>query len=537
MIRSLILTLLLASTTFAANELTALVPSSSSGVYAVIRNPANNGQGYDVTTDDGSTYLTYDRTDADQQIAMGSAIAVGVGDERQFATLPSGLSTSAEYVYDVYDSADELIGTFRFLPGYSAQSSPDVNVASVDADAIEAGDFATGAIDADALASDAASEVSSAILGASAAAFVTNGTLGAIINDLENGGRLDVIFDSTDSVVDSTATNVTTALGNTIAILADTEVIGPTGGGLTSLATQASVNTIDGIIDNIYTAFENDGGVYRLTTNAFDQAPNPDLSVVTDAIAALNDLDAAGVRAALGMATNDLDTQLDAIVQDTGTTLPSQISGISSAGTPSLLQSTTLSSVTDQRTVVLAAGSADDDAYNLRLAVITDQSTSTQKAVTWIRDYDGGTKTAYLGSTPGFTIAADDLISILAQEYRHTDINQENVPTARTFVLEPNDALGLQGDATRSLTVGDTRTFAVDFRKDLPAGGRVATVASAAISSGTSGGVTFGELGRDRGQAKVQMTGVTAGTYVIRVTVMYDTGVTAIGDVTLKVAD
>lgn len=48
----------------------------------------------------------------------------------------------------------------------------------------------------------------------------------------------------------------------------------------------------------------------------------------TKRVSDLADLDAAGTRAALGMAAADLDTQLDAILEDTGTTLPAQITDI-----------------------------------------------------------------------------------------------------------------------------------------------------------------------------------------------------------------
>jgi hypothetical protein len=43
-------------------------------------------------------------------------------------------------------------------------------------------------------------------------------------------------------------------------------------------------------------------------------------------------LDAAGVRAAIGLATANLDTQLTAILEDTGTTIPGLINADSGAG-------------------------------------------------------------------------------------------------------------------------------------------------------------------------------------------------------------
>ena len=138
------------------------------------------------------------------------------------------------------------------------------------------------------------------------------------------------------------------------AIKAVTDLL-PDAGALTSLATQASVNTIDDLLDTevaaiktvvdaiklstdnlpgdpadqsvlaglistvddfvdtevaaikavtdkLDTALELDGAVYRFTTNALEQSPT-----------GAGGLDAAGVRAAVGLASANLDTQLTAI--------------------------------------------------------------------------------------------------------------------------------------------------------------------------------------------------------------------------------
>lgn len=91
-----------------ANEITAVVAASSTGVYALVRNPTNRGQAWDVTA---GAWATYDRTDSDQQIALGSAIAIGASDEEQFANLPAALSSSVVYEFDVYDSTDERLSS------------------------------------------------------------------------------------------------------------------------------------------------------------------------------------------------------------------------------------------------------------------------------------------------------------------------------------------------------------------------------------------------------------------------------------------
>jgi hypothetical protein len=82
---------------------------------------------------------------------------------------------------------------------------------------------------------------------------------------------------------------------------------------------------------------------------------------------------------------------------------------------PQLLVSTTIATLATQVSFTLTAGSADNDAYNGAIAVITDVSTSTQKAVATISDYVGSTKTVTLSADPAiFTMAATDTIEIIA---------------------------------------------------------------------------------------------------------------------------
>jgi hypothetical protein len=95
--------------------------------------------------------------------------------------------------------------------------------------------------------------------------------------------------------------------------------IGATGSGLTSLSSQTSVNSVQttsndiytkvdtevaaikAVTDKIDTAVELDGSAYRFTTNALALAPTGSGG---------GGLDAAGVRAAIGLASANLDTQL-----------------------------------------------------------------------------------------------------------------------------------------------------------------------------------------------------------------------------------
>ena len=82
---------------------------------------------------------------------------------------------------------------------------------------------------------------------------------------------------------------------------------------------------------------------------------------------------------------------------------------------PQLLQSTTIATLASQTSFTLTAGSADDDAYNNAIAVITDQATATQKAVGTVSDYTGSTKTVTLAADPAiYTMATGDTIEIIA---------------------------------------------------------------------------------------------------------------------------
>lgn len=82
---------------------------------------------------------------------------------------------------------------------------------------------------------------------------------------------------------------------------------------------------------------------------------------------------------------------------------------------PAVLQSTTIAALTSQTVFTLTAGSADNDAYNGMLLVVTDQSTTTQKAVGTVLDYVGSTKQITLEDDPGvFTMAVGDTVDIIA---------------------------------------------------------------------------------------------------------------------------
>ena len=126
---------------------------------------------------------------------------------------------------------------------------------------------------------------------------------------------------------------------------------------------------------------------------------------------------------------------------------------------PDLLQSTTIATLSTQTSFTLTAGSADNDAYNNMVVVITDASTSTQKAVARISDYVGSTKTITLEADPAiFTMATGDTIDIVAKDPIQP-VTVENINTqvgtagvGLTAINLPNQTMDITGNITGNVT-------------------------------------------------------------------------------------
>lgn len=155
-----------------------------------------------------------------------------------------------------------------------------------------------------------------------------------------------------------------------------------------------------------------------------------------------------------------------------------------------LLQNTTIT-VTDQTHFTLAAGSADDDAYNNMIIVFTDQTTAEQKSVRTVTDYTGASKTVTIDSAPDFTIATGDTVDILAvapgstpptasqiadavwdeASTGHTDAGKAgeqlwtdiDATLADTNELQTNQNWDVWDDGTRSLTELDEDNTTIDL--------------------------------------------------------------------------
>jgi hypothetical protein len=191
---------------------------------------------------------------------------------------------------------------------------------------------------------------------ATAAALATvDGTVDAILLDTAEigvaGAGLTALASA--SALATVATYVDTEVA---AIKAVTDLL-PDAGALTSLATASALATVDTVVDAIKVTtdklddtLEDDGGTYRFSVNALEQAPSGTGASAAAIAAAMfttdtgetessavagsvvyeivqnagggTGLDAAGVRAAIGMASANLDTQLGGISSKT-TNLPS----------------------------------------------------------------------------------------------------------------------------------------------------------------------------------------------------------------------
>lgn len=128
-------------------------------------------------------------------------------------------------------------------------------------------------------------------------------------------------------------------------------------------------------------------------------------------------------------------------------------SGLESA----LMVSTTIATLTSQTAFTLTAGSADDDAYNRQLVVVTDSATATQKARGIVSDYVGATKTVTLTGALAFTIAPGDSVSIIAIG---SDASSSQIASAISSAIVSAGISATVTGMPTFLRVGDARTVA-----------------------------------------------------------------------------
>jgi len=116
-----------------------------------------------------------------------------------------------------------------------------------------------------------------------------------------------------------------------------------------------------------------------------------------------------GLATAVNLAT--VDTVVDSILVDTGTTLPATLATLADSS-PLLLRDTTAATVTDQTHLTLTAGSNVDSAYVNQVVVLYDASNSNYPSVRRCTAYTGATKTMTLNAAPVFTLIAGDGVKI-----------------------------------------------------------------------------------------------------------------------------
>ncbi len=166
-------------------------------------------------------------------------------------------------------------------------------------------------------------------------------------------------------------------------------------------------STTDGLINTV------DGNVDSILTDTADMQPKLGTPVALDGGAAT--LGGMLTKMADDNGGADYDAGTDSLqeIRDRGDAAWTTGGGASS--NPTTLQTTTIATLASQTGFTLTAGSADDNAYNNCLIVVTDASTSTQKCVGVVNDYTGSTRTIALQEDPAvFTMAAGDAISIIA---------------------------------------------------------------------------------------------------------------------------
>ena len=259
------------------------------------------------------------------------------------AVLPSALGANGNIKADVRD--------FNGTAGAFASGRPEVNTthaagtawgsgaitaASIAADAITAAKIADGAIDAATFAAgaiNAAAIASDAITDAKVASDVTiasvTGAVGSVTGNVGGNvtGSVGSVVGAVGSVTGLTASDVGAIKAKTDNLPSD-----PADQSLIIAATNSilsDTNAIKGVTDKLDDTLEDDGGTYRFTANALEEAPSgTGASAATIAAAVWSesartltaidedsttlDLDAT-IRAAVGMASANMDTQLDAL--------------------------------------------------------------------------------------------------------------------------------------------------------------------------------------------------------------------------------
>lgn len=279
----------LTSTEMDADTVAIIIKSAGAKTTPIVLYPVEGGDiDVDVTHIAGSAVSTSTaQLGVNVVNAAGTAWASGAITAAVIATGAIDADAIADNAIDAGAIAADAITAAKIADGA-------IDAATFAAGAITAAVIATGAIDADALAADAGTEIAAAVWGADATTYQAQGTFGQAIGD--PAADANTIYGAV----------VTGAAGATIA---------------------ADIVTIDGIVDSILvdtgTTLQGElDGIQADTEDIQAKIGTPsDLGSGATVAANLADidvsggggLDAAGVRAAIGLASANLDTQLAAI--------------------------------------------------------------------------------------------------------------------------------------------------------------------------------------------------------------------------------
>lgn len=240
-------------------------------------------------SDAGYTLLDTDGIDFDGITGIhGFSIDTGDNTDASFYTVGAWFTVVVSSVTVDAQTVNFIAAQFRIMAAEGVAGVPDVNTTHVSDTAQTAGDImadtndiqsrlpaalvsgrmdasvgamAANVITAAATAADFGAEIADAVWDEDATGHQTQGTFGQAIGD--PAADANTIYGAvvTAAAGATIAADIIAVKAETASILTDTAEIGAAGAGLTVLATQASVDTIDGIVDSILADTGTDGVV------------------------------------------------------------------------------------------------------------------------------------------------------------------------------------------------------------------------------------------------------------------------------------
>lgn len=260
-------------------------------------------------SDAGYTLLDTDGIDFDGITGIhGFSIDTGDNTDAGFYTVGAWFHVIVSAITVDGQTINFVAAAFRLMAAEGVAGVPDVNVTHVGDTAQTAGDIVADTNDIQArLPAALVGGRIDASVGAMAVNVMTAAAAAAdLTTELQSGLATAAALSTVEGKIDTLDTVAD-------AILVDTAEIGVAGAGLTALASAANLATVAGyldteiasiksVTDKLDTMLENTSDGWIWTIAALQQAP-----------AGGSGLDAAGVRAAIGLSSANLDAQLDAL--------------------------------------------------------------------------------------------------------------------------------------------------------------------------------------------------------------------------------